>query len=213
MKTLTFALAFVAMVCAYDITDIPPHMIDRLDHYLALKREWFAKWTSMTEQEQKNYEQILISRLEHLPETQHQLILERIQAMPEDHRLKLRDYLVARFQSENTHRQQFPNEVHQIDAIIMSLPEAIREKVNGAIKVLFQDATAYGIDDELDFPDVPELVDVPDAVAFSMQLDDNLRIRLDEFLLKREDWKRKWEQLSEEKRVVFEQYINERLVS
>lgn len=50
-----------------------------------------------------------------------------------------------------------------------------------------------------------------EAAAYSEHVDENIRSRLDEFLLKREDWKRKWERLSDEKKEILERYMNERL--
>lgn len=44
-----------------------------------------------------------------------------------------------------------------------------------------------------------------------MIVPDHIRERLDDFLLTREDWKRKWERLSAEKREVFEKYIQEKM--
>lgn len=63
----------------------------------------------------------------------------------------------------------------------------------------------------MNFPDIPEIIDIPDTTGYSEQVTDDLRTRLDEFLLKREDWKRKWEHLSDEKKAVFEQYIKDRM--
>jgi hypothetical protein len=68
----------------------------------------------------------------------------------------------------------------------------------------------------LEFPDIPELVDIPvpeegDAVPYSeYEIPEDCKKRLDSFLLKRDDWKRRWENLPEEKREAFQKYINEK---
>lgn len=49
------------------------------------------------------------------------------------------------------------------------------------------------------------------ATAYMINIPESIRERLDEFLLTREDWKRKWERLSVEKREVFEKYIKEKM--
>jgi hypothetical protein len=43
------------------------------------------------------------------------------------------------------------------------------------------------------------------------ELTEEVRSRLDGFLLKREDWKRRWENLPAEKREAFEKYIDEKM--
>jgi len=168
----------------------------------------------MNEDEKKNYEQVLLSRIEHIPEMQHQRLHNKINSLPEEHRAKLLDYLRRRFPKEE---QEVSNDADEIDAIIKALPEFVRQKINDVIWVQFQEATAYMFDgeaaeaDELAFPDIPDLIEIPEAVGYSSQLPEELIQRIDEFLLKREDWKDKWERLSVEKKEVFERYINERL--
>lgn len=204
------ALALVALTCAYEMKDVPDHMKDRLDRYVALKNEWREKWISMTDAEKKNYEQVLLSRLEVIPEIQHIRLHDKIASLPEEHRHKLLDYLRRRFPLE-----QEQTEGDEIDGIIKALPDFIRQKIHEAVYVQFQEATAYnleGEEDELAFPDIPELVDIPEATGYSSNLPEELVQRIDEFLLKREDWKDKWERLSDEKKEVFERYIQERLV-
>lgn len=149
MKTLIVTLALVAVAFAFEVEDIPPHMKDRLDRYVTLKKQWAVKWTSMSEEEQKNYEQVLLARLEHLPEIEHRRIHERVQFMPEEHRHKLRDYLRRRFPQE-TRPEQLENEVEEIDEIVQSLPDAIRERISSVIRVRFQEATAYSMLEETD---------------------------------------------------------------
>lgn len=75
--------------------------------------------------------------------------------------------------------------------------------------MIFQEINV--VEDELDFPDIPELVDIPETIGYSLDLSEDMKTRLDEFLMKREDWKRKWEHLTEEKRTVLENYIEQRL--
>lgn len=43
------------------------------------------------------------------------------------------------------------------------------------------------------------------------QLPEDIRIKIDEFLLKREDWKRKWESLPEDKKERFEHYVSDKM--
>lgn len=145
MKLLIVALALVAAVSAFNEDDIPAHMKDRLDRYIVLKNEWKLKWHSMTDSERGHYEQVLLGRLDQLPQIYHQRMHDRIQSMPEEHRMKMRDYLRRRFPQED--REEFTNEVDEIDSIIKSLPDAIREKLQDLILVKFQEATAYSIDD------------------------------------------------------------------
>lgn len=61
----------------------------------------------------------------------------------------------------------------------------------------------------MDFPDVPDLIDIPDAANYSEVMDQDVLANLDEFLMKREDWKRKWLRLPDDMRLAFEQYIAE----
>lgn len=42
-------------------------------------------------------------------------------------------------------------------------------------------------------------------------LDEETRQKIDSFLLQREDWKRRWENLPEEKREAFEAYVKSKL--
>jgi len=203
------AVALVALTCAYEMEDVPDHMKDRLDRYIALKNEWRGKWISMTDAEKKNYEQVLLSRLDLIPENQNKRLHDKIASLPEEHRQKFLDYLRRRFPLE-----QQQTEGDEIDVIIKALPEFIRQKIQEVIYVQFQEATAYnleGEEDELAFPDIPELVDIPEATGYSSNLPEELVQRIDEFLLKREDWKDKWERLSEEKKECFERYIKEHL--
>lgn len=210
MKLLVVALAVIASACAYSVEDIPAHMRERLDRYVTLKKQWEVKWGSMTESEQQHYEQVLIERLEHLPEIERNRNHDRLVSMPRENRQKLRDFLRRRFPKE-TSAEEFDNEVEEIETIVASLPELIREKVHQTLLVQFQEASAYNleeVDTEFDFPNVPELVDFTGFMAYSGSLPEEVTARLDEFLLKREDWRRKWEKLSFEKREVLEAYIN-----
>lgn len=146
MKFLVVALALVAAAYAYDMQDVPEHMKERLDRYIVLKNQWREKWMGMTEAEQKLYEQVLLSRIEHIPEMQHQRLHEKIVSLSEEHRARLLDFLRRRFPIEE--QEQFGNEIDQIDVIIKTLPEFIRQKINEVIWVQFQEATAYNSDGE-----------------------------------------------------------------
>lgn len=214
MKLLIVAFAIVASACAYSVAEIPEHMRERLDRYVAIKKQWEAKWSSMTDSEKKHYEEVLIERLEHLPQIERQRTHDRLEAMPQEHRVKLLEFLRRRFPKVES-SENFDDEIQEIEVIIDSLPELIREKLQQTIVVQFQEATAYSageeIDTELDFVDIPDLVDIPEAAGYSESMPNELVARLDEFLLKREEWRRKWEKLSFEKREVLEAYINEKM--
>lgn len=145
MKFLIVALAFAAMAQAYDVQDIPAHMRDRLDRYIAMKKQWNEKWAAMDDQQQKTYEEVLLGRISNLPEIEHQRIYDRIASMPDDHRHKLRDYLRRRF-PQNAPEEEV-DEVEEIDGIIQSLPEILREKITNVISANFQEATAYNVED------------------------------------------------------------------
>lgn len=146
MKTLIIALALVAMAHAYSLDDIPSHMRDRLDRYIALKKQWEQKWTAMDVDEQMRYEHILLDRIDHLPEIEHKRMFARIEAMPEEKRTKLRDYLRTRFPVEG--EAVFDNEVDEIDEIIKNLPETVRDRISNIINAQFQEATAYDAESE-----------------------------------------------------------------
>ena len=146
MKFLVVALALVASACAYDVQDVPEHMKDRLDRYIDIKNQWREKWMGMTEAEQKHYEQVLLARIEHIPEMQHQRLQQKIVSLSEEHRARLLNFLRQRFPIEE--QEQFGNEIDQIDVIIKALPEFIRQKINEVIWVQFQEATAYNTDGE-----------------------------------------------------------------
>lgn len=50
-----------------------------------------------------------------------------------------------------------------------------------------------------------------EAMPYSDEIPEDCKKRLDSFLLKREDWKRRWENLPEEKQAAFRKYIDEKL--
>jgi rubrerythrin len=212
MKLLIVVLAVVASACAYSVDDIPAHVRARLDRFVALKKQWEEKWGSMTESEREHYEEVLVDRLEHLPQIERLRLHDRIEQLPQEHREKLRDYLRRRFPKENSEEKVFEDDVDEIEETMETLPIEIREKIKETLIVRFQEATAYSEDEdfdaELDFEEVPDLVDIPEAVGYSESISDELREKLDEFLLKRENWRRKWERISEEKREALEAYIN-----
>lgn len=146
MKSLIVALALVATACAFSMDEIPAHMRDRLDRYVAMKRQWRDKWMAMNDDEQKSYEQVLLARLDKLPQIELNRIHERVLSMPEEHRMRLREYLRRRFPVENTENEDV---VEEIDAIVKSLPEMIRNTISNAIHVSFQEATAYLMNEEV----------------------------------------------------------------
>lgn len=147
MRVLLVALALVAAAWAYDMEDVPAHMKDRLDRYIILKNQWRDKWLGMTEAEQKNYEQVLLSRIEHIPQMQHQRLHDKIASLPEEQRAKMLDYLRRRFPKEE--QGELKDDTDEIDEIIKALPEYVRQKINEVIWIQFQEATAYNTDGEV----------------------------------------------------------------
>lgn len=71
--------------------------------------------------------------------------------------------------------------------------------------------------DLIEFPEIPDLVDIPsqddeEAMPYSIdEIPEDCKQRLDSFLLKREDWKRRWENLPAEKQEAFRKYIDQQL--
>lgn len=78
-----------------------------------------------------------------------------------------------------------------------------QSKVNDIVSLIKDDEEDY------EFPEVPEIPDIPEGDVNSFD-DEALEI-LDNFLLKRELWKEKWEHLDDEQREVFEKYINDKV--
>lgn len=68
-------------------------------------------------------------------------------------------------------------------------------------------------DDEFNFPDIPDLPDLADESFYSQFTEQQITKMIDDFLLKREMWRDKWEHMTEEHRQVLEKYVNERLMS
>ena len=216
MKLLIVVLAVVASACAYSVEDIPAHVRHRLDRYIEIKKKWEVKWSSMSEDEKAHYEEVLIARLDQMPEIEKLRIHDRLESLPQEHRAKLLEYLRRRFpKEENVEEQVFESDVDEIEKVMEVLPELIRQKVKERLIVSFQEATAYDVeeehDPELEFDDIPDIVDIPETIGYSESMTDDLREKVDNFLWKRENWRRRWEGISEEKREALEAYINERL--
>lgn len=146
MKALVIVLALVAMACAYDVEDIPQHMLDRLDRFVAMKQRWEDKWSSMTLGEQQHYEQVLLARLEELPKVEIQRLRNRIEALPQEKRLKLARFLATRFEIEDL--AKYENEVDAINGMVQALPEYARERIRDVIRTGFQEATAFAANDD-----------------------------------------------------------------
>lgn len=123
--------------------EIPPHMKDRLDRFVALKKRWEEKWLAMDESEQQNYEHILIARLEQLPKLEMSRIHDRIISLPEEYRTGLLSFLRKRFPLKNG--QVFADDMQEINFYIMTLPQQIREKISSSIPAQLQEATAYSV--------------------------------------------------------------------
>lgn len=140
MKLLFVVLAIVASACAFE-EEIPAHMKDRLDSLVNLKKNWEEKWLGMSEDEQKNYEQVLISRIEQLPKLEMSRLHDRIVSLPEEHRTGILGFLRKRFPLQSG--EVFADNMQEINYYIMSLPPQIREKISNSIPAQFQEATAY----------------------------------------------------------------------
>ncbi|XP_070504077.1 uncharacterized protein [Chironomus tepperi] len=215
---LIIALALVASASAYDVDDIPEFMRERLDKYVQLQETWKQKWLSMNQEERETFERVIYDRLSHIPDSVKLRIHSRIASMDEGDRIKLRDYLYQRFPELKVLVTSQENDVDEIDAIIENLPQVLREKISDFIAIRFAPATAYeNVDDAdfIDFPEIPELIEIPtqgDGTPYSEDnVEEEVRTQVDAFLLKREDWRRRWENLPEEKREAFEKYIKAKM--
>lgn len=143
MKTiLIVALALFATAYAYDVEDIPEFMCERLDKFVALKKNWEAKWLEMTPDERAHFETVLYSRLSAIPDAVKTRIHSRIEGMEPEDRIKLRNYLYQRF-PELEVAVDAQNEVDEFDVIIDQLPQMIREKISDFIAIRFAPAAAY----------------------------------------------------------------------
>ena len=161
----------------------------------------------MTPEEQRHYEQILVSRLEQLPKFQHSGIRRRLESMSEENRAKLLSYLHRRFPSENKNAK-YNSVVDEIDSIVSQLPEYIRDRIDDAIRVSFQEASPFvEEEDQFKFPQIPAMIDIREVVSTS----ENVRARVDEFLSKREEWRQRWDQLTDKERAAFEKYIQQKM--
>jgi hypothetical protein len=219
---LIIALALVASACAYDVEDIPEFMKERLDKYVELQEKWKLKWLDMNQEERETFERVIYDRLSHIPENVKLRIHGRIAGMDPEDRIKLRDYLYQRFPELKEELKLLvvakENDVEEIDSIIENLPQVLREKISDFISIRFAPATAYeNVDDAdfIDFPDIPELVEIPaqgDGTPYSEDnVEEEVRTQVDSFLLRREDWRRRWENLPEEKREAFQKYIKAKM--
>lgn len=146
MKVLVVVLAFAAMACAFDVDDISPHMKERLDRLVAMKKRWEAKWSTMTAEEQSHYEEVLLSRLEELPKIEILQLRSRIEALPQEKRLQLAQLLARRFEIQDL--VQYENEIDAIDGMVQRLPEYARERIRDVIRTGFQEATAFAANDD-----------------------------------------------------------------
>lgn len=146
MKVLVIVLALVAMACAYDVEDISQHMKERLDRFVEMKQRWEVKWLTMTPEEQQFYGQVLLERIEELPKVEIQRLRNRIEALPEEKRLKLAQLLARRFEMKDL--VKYENEIDAIDGMVQALPEYARERIRDVIRTGFQEATAFAANDD-----------------------------------------------------------------
>lgn len=208
-----FALIAVASACNFD--EIPAHMKARLDRMVDMRQKWDSKWLEMSDRNHEHYEHVMLRGLERLPETERRRIHERISSMPEAEREKMREYLRKRFEvpEGSPYSEDSEDEIAQI---ITNIPHAIFEKIRDAINQRLREATAYNaegdeiVDEELDFPDVPDMVEIPElndeSSPYSEEREEIIA-QVDAFLMQREEWKAKWEMLSEQNKDCFEKYI------
>lgn len=213
-----FILAYIASTLSYEVDEIPSFMRERLDKVVELRRKWEQKWIEMSPEQREIYEKTIYSRLGNIPESVKAKINQRMNSLSLDDRTKLRNYLYQRFPTLEAAVQKQADR-NEIDVIIDELPELVREKISDFISIRFAPSAAYNSDDDADlieFPNVPDLVEIPmpeEGVGVPYgehQIPQHVIERLDAFLLKREEWKRRWENLPIEKREAFEKYLKER---
>lgn len=66
-------------------------------------------------------------------------------------------------------------------------------------------------DDEFDFPNIPDIPNFADMSFATSYTTEEIFEMIDNFLLKREMWRDKWEHMTEEHRQVLEKYISDSL--
>ena len=139
MKFFVAFLALIATVCALTIDDIPDHMKERLDRYISLKKKWTAKWETMSADERKHYETILLARIENLPKVEMSRIQRKIETMDEEQRVQLLAFLRKNYPAEEG--TMYDNENQEIAESLQSLPFAVRERLSDLIRSRLQKAS------------------------------------------------------------------------
>lgn len=228
---ILITLALVAAASAIRSNELPEHVKERLDRYVEFKKTWDAKWNEMTDQERSHVEHVFLTRTAHLDEEVRQQNRDRVNAMTEEDREKLREYIRSRFPDaprSNSARNLLDGD---LDEEIQSLPDMIRERIRDLIRDQFQRAVPY--EDEAEpqiqpasdyfdevyplFPVVPALPYIP---VFDMnmvggyaaeELSEDVITEVDNFLKVREDWKNKWNTMQQEGKDRCERYLLERM--
>lgn len=231
MKLILITLALVAAASAIRSSELPEHVRERLDRYVEFKKTWDAKWNEMTDDERSHVEHVFLKRSALLDSEVRQQNRDRVNAMTEEDREKLREYIRSRFPDAPRSGSARTLVEEDLDDEIQSLPDMIRERIRDLIRDQFQRAVPY--EDEAEpkiqpasdyfdeiyphFPIVPALPFIP---VFDMnmaggyaaeELPEDVILEVDNFLKVREDWKNKWNTMPLEGKDRCERYLSERM--
>lgn len=145
MRNLLAIFALAGVVCAFSIQDVPQHMRELLDRYIEVQRSFDGLWSTFTEDERQLYQQMLLSRMDKIPDINLIQLHEIVERMPEEYRHKFLIYLRQKFPTESS-VQHFDNEVDQIGLIMGQLPIKIRDQIHSSLHIRFEEAEAYNIE-------------------------------------------------------------------
>lgn len=227
---ILITLALVAATSAIRSKELPEHVKERLDRYVEFKKTWDAKWNEMTDDERSHVEFVFLKRTALFDNEVRQQNRDRVNAMTEEDREKLREYIRSRFPDAPRSGTARTLVEEDLDEEIQSLPDMIRERIRDLIRDQFQRAVPY--EDEAEpkiqpasdyfddiyprFPIVPALPFIP---VFDMssaggyaaeELPEEVILEVDNFLKVREDWKNKWNTMPQEGKDRCERYLLER---
>ena len=228
---ILITLALVAAASAIRSNELPEHVRERLDRYVEFKKTWDAKWNEMSDDERSHVEHIFLKRTAHLDNEIRQQNRERVNAMTEEDREKLREYIRSRFPDAPRSGNARTLVDVDLDEEIQSLPDMIRERIRDLIRDQFQRAVPYEEEAEQKiqpasdyfdevyphFPIVPALPFIP---IFDMnmaggyaaeKLPESVILNVDNFLKVREDWKNKWNTMPQEGKDRCQRYLLERM--
>ena len=227
---ILITLALVAAASAIRSNELPEYVRERLDRYVEFKKTWDAKWNELSDDERSHVEHIFLKRTAHLDNEVKQQNRDRINAMTEEDREKLREYIRTRFpDAPRSNSRSLIDE--DLNEEIQSLPDMIRERIRDLIRDQFQRAIPYENESEPHiqpasdyfdevyphFPIVPALPFIP-VFDMSMaggyvaeELSEDVILSVDNFLKVREDWKNKWNTMPLEGKDRCERYLLERM--